>query len=176
MGGATSHTKKDYQTLQDIAETRDDIAQFWYTEFMSRTRMYPQDISAPITLTPDAVANVFGAWTQIIPANTVPFPFHIHSLQTMGAAGADSFFIQLASSATPTGFQMFGEKSFALGAAGRARVDFACPTIPANTPIYGRVKTAAGGTTINVAVSVVRCQCTPDLEILLANRRTTWPW
>ena len=176
MGGATSHTKKDYQTLQDIAETRDDVAQFWYTEFQSRTRMYPQDISTPITLTPNAVANVFGAWTQIIPAGTVPFNYHIHSIQTMGVGGADSFFIQLASSATPSGAQILGEKAFALGAAGRARVDLASPTVPANTPIYGRLKTAAGTTTINVTLSVVRCMCTPDLTILLANRRTTWPW
>ena len=176
MGGSTSHTRKDYQTLQDIAETREDIAQFWYTEFQSRTRMYPQDISASITLTPDAVANTFGAWTQIIPAGTVPFSFHVHSLQTMGAGGADSFFVQLAINANPSGVQMLGEKSFALGAAGRARIDFASPTTPANTPIYGRLKTAAGGNTLDVALSVVRCICSPDLEILIANRRTTWPW
>jgi len=176
MGGATSHTKKDYQTLQDIAETRDDIAQFWYTEFQSRTRVYPQDISAPITLTPNAAANTFGAWTQIIPAGTVPFNYHVHTLQTMGASGADSFFIQLAINAAPAGNQYLGEKAFALGAAGRARVDFVSPTVPANTPIYGRVKTAAGNTTINVSISVVRCLCTPDLMILLANKRTTWPW
>jgi len=176
MGRATSHTKKDYQTLQDIAETRDDVAQFWYTEFQSRTRVYPQDISAPITLSPNAAVNTFGAWTQIIPAGTVPFSFHVHSLQTMGAGGADSFFVQLAISANPSGTQMLGEKAFALGAAGRARVDFASPTVPANTPIYGRVKTAAGTTTINVSLSVVRCLCTPDLTTLLAARRNSWPW
>ncbi|GAG62196.1 unnamed protein product, partial [marine sediment metagenome] len=135
MGGATSHTKKDYQTLIDIAS-------FWYSEFMSRTRVYPQNIAVPITLIPDAVANTFGNWTQIIPAGLIPFVFHIHGLQTMGAAGADSFFIQLALSATPTGFQMLGEKSFALGARGRARVEFVCPAVPANTAVYGRVKTA----------------------------------
>jgi len=172
---STSHTQNS-RTRQDIAETRDDIAQFWYTEFQSRTRVYPQDISAPITLTPDAVANVFGAWTQIIPAGTVPFDFHVHSLNTMGAAGADSFFIQLAMNAAPAGNQYLGEKAFALGAAGRARVDFACPTIPANTPVYGRVKTGAGANTINISLSVVRCICTPDLIELLNARRNSWPW
>ena len=173
---ATSHTRKDYQTLQDIAETRDDIAAFWYTEFQSRTRVYPQDISTPITLTPNAAVNTFGAWTQIIPAGTVPFPYHVHALQTMGAAGADSFFIQLACNANPAGNQYLGETAFAIGAAGRARVDFVCPTIAANDPIYGRVKTGAGATTINVSLSVVRCLCTPDLAILLANKRNSWPW
>ena len=168
MGG-TSHTQKD-------AQTREDIAQFWYTEFQSRTRVYPQDISAPITLTPNAASNVFGDWTQIIPADTVPFNYHVHSIQTMGAAGADSFFIQLAINATPSGYQMLGEKAFALGAAGRARVDLASPTIPLNTPIYGRVKTAAGATTINISLSVVRCLCTEDLMKLIAARRTSWPW
>ena len=169
MGGGTSHTQKD-------AQTREDIAQFWYSEFMSRTRVYPQNIAAPITLTPDAVANTFGAWTQIIPAGTVPFNFKVHALQTMGAAGADSFFIQLAINAAPAGNQYLGEKAFALGAAGRARVDFACPTIPANSPVYGRVKTAAGANTINISMSVVRCLCTADLATLLANKRTSWPW
>lgn len=169
MGGGTSHTQKD-------AQTRRDIARFWYTEFQSRTRVYPQDISAPITLTPNAVANTFGNWTQIIAAGEVVFNYHVHSLNTMGAAGADSFFIQLAMSATPSGFQMLGEKAFALGAAGRARVNFACPSIPANTPIYGRVKTAgAGATTIDVTLAIVRCICTADLRVLLAARRTTWP-
>ena len=176
MGGATSHTKKDTQSLLDIAETREDIAQFWYSEFQSRTRVYPQDISAPITLTPNAVANTFGNWTQIIPAGTVPFNYHTHSLQTMGTAGLDSFFIQLAINAAPAGNQYLGEKAFALGVGGRARVEFACPTILANTPIYGRVKTAAGNTTIDVSLSVVRCICTPDLTALIAARRKTWPW
>ncbi len=169
MGGATSHTRKD-------AQTREDIAQFWYTEFMSRTRMYPQDIANPITLTPDAAANTFGAWTQIIPANTVPFNFQVHALQTLGAAGADSFFVQFAINAAPAGNQYLGEKSFALGAGGRARVDFLCPTIPANSPVYGRVKTAAGNTTLDVALAVTRCLCTTDLAILIRNKRTTWPW
>ncbi|GAG83381.1 unnamed protein product [marine sediment metagenome] len=176
MGNATSHTKKDAETLIDVAETRDDIAQFWYSEFMSRTRVYPQNIAVPITLTPDAVANTFGAWIQIIPAGLIPFTFHVHGLQTMGTSGADSFFIQLATSATPTGSQMLGEKSFALGAGGRARVGFVCTSIPANTAVYGRVKTAAGNTTVNVAVSVLRCILTTDVTTLITNRRTTWPW
>jgi len=143
---------------------------------MSRTRVYPQDISAPITLTPNAAVNTFGNWTLIIPAGTIPFNYHIHSLQTMGAPGADSFFIQLAINANPAGNQYLGEKAFALGAAGRARVEFAAPTVRANSPVYGRVKTAAGATTINVSVSIVRCICTPDIMILLANKRNTWPW
>jgi len=168
MGG-TSHTQKD-------AQTREDIAQFWYTEFQSRTRVYPQDISAPITLTPDGVANVFGNWTEIIPANTVPFNYHVHTLQTMGSGGPASFFVQLAINAAPAGNQYIGEKAFALGAAGRARVDFASPTNPANTPIYGRLKTAAGGVTLDVSLSVVRCLCTHDLTKLLADKRNTWPW
>ena len=168
MGG-TSHTQKD-------AKTREDIARFWYTEFQSRTRVYPQNIAAPITLAPNAAVNTFGDWTQIIPAGTVTFDFHVHTLQTMGAAGADSFFIQLAINAAPAGNQYLGEKAFALGAAGRARVDFASPTIPAGTPIYGRVKTAAGTTTINVSLSIVRCICTADLRKLIATKRTSWPW
>ncbi len=169
MGRGTSHTQKD-------ALTREDIARLWYTEFMSRTRMYPQDIANPIPLAPDAVANVFGDWTEIIPAGTVPFNFHIHSLQTMGADGAASFFVQLALNAAPAGNQYLGEKAFALGAAGRVRVDFDCPSIPANTPVYGRLKTSPGNITLDIALSVVRCICSPDIVKLLAAKRTSWPW
>ena len=176
MGNATSHTKKDYQTLIDIGATREDVASFWYTEEMSRTRVYPQDISTVITLTPDALANTFGNWTQIIPAGTVPFNYLVHTVQTEGVGGADSFFIQLAISATPSGNQMLGEKRFNLGAAGRARVEFRCPEIPANGAVYGRLKTGAGGNTLDISISVVRCVCTRDLKVLLDAKRNTWPW
>ena len=158
------------------AAAQEDIAQFWYSEFLSRTRVYPQSLLTVIVLPSSGVTDTFGAWMQIIPAGIVPFTFHIHSLQTLGVSGADTFFIQLAINAAPAGNQYLGEKVFALGAQGRARVEFAAPSIPANTPVYGRVKTVGVGTTINVSLSVVRCICTPDLITLLANKRTTWPW
>lgn len=158
-----------------IEEMLQALAKFWYSTFLSRTRVYPQDISASITLTPGA-SNIFGDWTLIIPANLIPFDFVVHSLQTEGVSGADAFFVQLANNETPTGAQMLGEKRFRLGAAGRARLDFACPTVRANTPIYGRVKTAAGATTINVSLAVERCVCTPELAAMLKDKRTTWPW
>jgi len=176
MGGATSHTKKDAETLEDIAETRDDIAQFWYSEYLSRTRVYPQSLLTVITLPQSGVADTFGAWTQIIPPGTIPFNYHVHSLQTLGATAADTFFIQLAINAAPAGNQYLGEKVFALAAAGRARLDFACPTTPANTPVYGRVKTAGVVATINISLAVKRCLCSPDIITLLANKLTTWPW
>ena len=169
MGDATSHTQKDKLT-------REDLAKYWYTGTMSRTRVYPQDISTTVTLTPDAAANTFGNWTLIIPAGTVPFDFIVNSLQTEGVGGADSFFIQLSISPAPSGNQYLGEKRFTLGAAGRARVEFHCPEVLANIPVYGRIKTGAGGTTLAVSLSVVRCICTTNMKELLDAKRTTWPW
>jgi len=122
MGGATSHTRKDYKTLVEIDDLHSELTSDWYSTSLSRTRVVPQDISTTITLTPDAAANTFGAWTEVIPANLIPFDYTIHSFQTEGVGGADSFFIQFAINAVPAGNQYLGEKRFTLGAAGRARL------------------------------------------------------
>ena len=76
MTGATSHTKKDCQTLQELATVlsnltdlesdvsdariaeQDDLAAIelhWH----SRWRVYPQDVTSSITLAAPAVANTF---------------------------------------------------------------------------------------------------------------------
>ena len=72
---------------------------------LSRTRVYPQDISTSITLTPNAVANTFGAWTEVIPANLIPFDYVLKSLGVLSVGGADTFFVQLAINAAPAGNQ-----------------------------------------------------------------------
>jgi len=175
MGGGTSHTRKDYQTLIDIAETREDVAMGFYSLSMSRTRVYPRIPSDAITLTPDAAADTYGAWTEIIPAGTVAFPYKIHILQTEGVGGADTFMVQLAINAAPAGNQYLGERRFNLGAAGRNQVDFDCPTIAPGIPVYGRVQTAAGANTLDVSVAYTRCICTTDMIKLLSEKRTVWP-
>ncbi len=58
---ATSHTTNP-RVLAGIIETREDVAQFWYSLDQSRTRVYPQNIANTITLTPNAASNIFGAW------------------------------------------------------------------------------------------------------------------
>ena len=173
---ATSHTKKDAETLVDLDDLHSEVTSDWYSSELSRTRVYPQNIAASITLTPNAASNVFGAWTLVIPANLIPFDFTIHSFQTEGVGGADSFFVQFAISAAPAGNQYLGEKRFTLGAAGRARLEFECPKVPANTPVYARVKTAAGANTVNISVAVDRFITTAHMDAILALKRNTWPW
>jgi len=176
MGDATSHTKKDYETLVEIDDLHTEVIDEWYSAELSRTRVYPQDISTVILLTPDAVANTFGNWTLVIPANLIPFDYTIHSFQSEGVGGADSFFVQFALNAAPAGNQYLGEKRFTLGAAGRARLTFSCPKVTANGSVYARVKTAAGTTTINITVAIKRFITTAHMDALLATKRTTWPW
>lgn len=176
MGGATSHTKKDYETLQSLDDTHAEIIDFWYSSDLSRTRVYPQSISTTITLPTSGVIDTFGAWTQIIPTNLIPFDYTIHSLQTEAVSTADSFFIQLAISTTPAGNQYLGEKRFIIGAAGRARLTFACPKVPALSAVYGRVKTALADTTIDISVAVDRFVGETHIDELLAAKRNTWPW
>jgi len=176
MGGATSHTKKDAETLVEIDDLHSEVTADWYSSSLSRTRVYPQDITQVILLTPDAAANTFGAWTLVIPANLIPFDYNVHSFQTAGVGGADSFFVEMALNAAPAGNQYLGEKRFTLGAAGRARLTFACPKVPANSPVYARVKTAAGTTTVNISIAVNRFVTTAHMDILLDAKRNSWPW
>ena len=140
MGGATSHTKKDHQTLQELATVlsnltalesdltalesdlsaarsaeQDDLAAIelhWH----SRWRVYPQDVTSSITLAAPAVANTFGDWALIIPLNTVPFDFDIIGMVVEQAdTTLTTYFIQIGYNtinAVPGANMEMGERRF----------------------------------------------------------------
>lgn len=153
MVRATSHTQKDARILQDIANAR-------HEEVESRLRVYPRTPGATIRLTPDAVADTWGLWYQVIPAGTVRFPFHIVGVLAEDQQGADTWIGQLACSATPTGSEILGEWRIKLGGLGNFFPTLFIPIqglgIPAGCPVYGRVMSAAGTNWIDISITLTR--------------------
>jgi len=177
MGGGTSHTKKDYQTLLDIDKVLGDISEFAHGDLESRMRVYPRTPGATIRLTPDAAADTWGDWTEIIPAGTVLFPFHIVGVLIEDQNAADTWIGQLACGATPTGSEYMGEWRLKLGALGNF-----FPTVPlsirgAGLPIgcgiWGRVMSAAAvANWVDISVTLTRHFFLEKTVTLWSE----WPW
>jgi len=176
---STSHTRKDHQTLQELATVlsdltdlesdvsaariaeQDDIAAIelhWH----SRWRVYPQDVTSSITLAAAAVANTFGDWALIIPLNTVPFDFDIIGMVVEEAdTTLTTYFIQIGYNtinAVPGVNMEMGERRFRIAESPIKNANELLPIrsqdIPANSTVWGRLKTS-GGASEEVEVSVV---------------------
>ena len=147
----------------------------------SRTRAYPQDVGATITLVADAAANTFGAWTQIIPINTVDFDYMCEGIVIEAVTAATTYFIQLGYSITagddPTTAQILGERRTRLVTVPVARATeeliIAAMHCPANAKLWGRLKTASViADQAEISVVVTRhTSITNHIAHLL-----TWPW
>lgn len=147
----------------------------------SRIRVYPQDIGATITLAANAAANTFGSWTEIIPINTVGFIYDVTGLVIEQVNAVTSYFIQLGFSIVdgtePTTAQIMGERRIRLVTVPIARATellaFQSQNIPANSKLWGRLKTASSAADeAEVSVAVVRhVEITNPIAML-----TTWPW
>jgi len=164
MGGATSHTKKDAQVLQELetvlsrlTETLSDLDQIItdvaIVDFHvhSRWRVYPQDITASPQLAAAGVANTFGNWTEIIPLNTIPFPFHVIGFCICQVSAATSYFIQIGYNtvnADPGTNMEMGERRLRIATQPIARqselLEIYSQGVPANSRVMGRLKTASG--------------------------------
>ena len=165
MGGATSHTRKDYQTLIDIEASRvaeqDDLGAIEH-HWHSRWRVYPQDVTSSITLAAAAVANTFGNWTLIIPLNTIPFDFDIVGIVVEEAdTTLTTYFIQLGYNtinAVPGTNREMGERRFRIAESpiknASEILQIRSQEISANSTVWGRLK-ASGGASEEVEVSVV---------------------
>jgi len=172
MGGATSHTKKDTQTLLDIDKVLQDISYYQHGAIESRIRVYPRTAGAVVRLDPDAAADTWGTWTEVIPTGTVNFPFHIVGVLAENQEGADTWIGQLACSATPTGSEYLGEWRVKLaGLANFFPTNF-IPIqglgIPTGCPVYGRVMSAAGGNWLDISLTLTR-------HFELEKTVTPWP-
>ena len=97
----------------------------------------------------NATANVFGDWVEIIPLNTVPFEYDVIGLVIEIVSAATTYHVQL-------GYSSDAAEPLANDEAGERRVKYgAFPTratellqiqsqkVPANTKLWGRVKTAS---------------------------------
>ena len=147
----------------------------------SRTRVYPQVAGATITLISDGVADTFGAWTEIIPIDTIDFAYKVVGMTIYGVDAASDYFIQLGHSHTdgddPTTAQIMGEREIRITdvpiAQATALLDFHCSGCDANNKLWGRLKTDGGATDeVYITVTVVR-----HIELRGAfDTLATWPW
>ena len=163
----------------DLSIVYDDLSVLFH-HIHSRTRVYPQDVGAAITLAANAVANTFGSWTQIIPINTVDFLFMVSGLIIEAADAATTYLVQLGYSITdgddPTTTQILGERRVLLPTpVGKATeiLDIRAAHCPANAKIWGRIKSASiNADELEISVIVIR-----HTEISQhTDHLTTWPW
>ncbi len=144
----------------NLSITEDDIAavdHHWHT----RWRVYPQDITAIVTVQSAAVVNTFGDWVLVVPLNTVPFDFDIIGVVIERITVATRYHIQIGHNtlnAEPGANQELGERRFRQATVPKARatelLDIRSQEVPANSTVWARIKTEAGGSE-EVEISVV---------------------
>ena len=116
----------------------------------SRWRVYPQNVGSVVTLAANATANVFGDWVEIIPLNTVPFEYDVIGIVIEIVSAATTYHVQLGYSsdaAEPLANDEAGERRAKLVTVPIARatelLQIQSQKVPANTKLWGRVKTAS---------------------------------
>lgn len=142
---------------------QDDVAAVFH-HWHSRSRVYPQDVQVVPRLTAQAVADTFGAWTEIIPINTVPFLFMIRGFVIEEVSAATTYYVQLGYNiivADPGANMELGERRVRLVTVPVTRatelLDVSGRAVPANARIMGRVKTATGvADWCDVSVVIIR--------------------
>lgn len=167
---------KNWVTLEEMLnQILEDIGIAHWKEH-SRDRVYPQDITQGVTLTAAAIANTFGGWAEIIPLNTIPFPFHVIGFCICEVSAVGNYFIQLGHNtvlADPGANMEMGERRarFVTHPITRATELLLIHGhgIPANSRVMGRLKTASGAAdTANITVVITRHLETSDVP-------TLWP-
>ncbi|MCJ7633644.1 hypothetical protein MUP77_14800, partial [Candidatus Bathyarchaeota archaeon] len=90
MGDSTSHTTGPPTVYSPYSDqgVREDIGKFELS-ICGRYRVYPQEPSQTVTLNTGANPDEWGNWTEIVPANIVPFVFTIPGclIEAMSATG-----------------------------------------------------------------------------------------
>ena len=166
----TSHTQKDYLARQDLGSFELSIC--------GRYRVYPQEPSQTVTLNTGAGADQWGAWTEIIPANIIPFDYNIVGIliETISATGIYQVQIgDCAAGSTPVTNEIQGEVRFR-GTAPIARstetLVFGCRIIRAYRRVMGRVKNDSGGDNITLSAVIRRyIELSEEVE-----KWPTFPW
>ena len=153
---ATSHTRKDRRTLEDlgIVHFRDH----------SRWRVYPQDVTLAPTLTAAGAADTFGGWAEIIPLNIIPFPFHVIGFCVCEVSAVGNYHIQLGHNtinADPGTNMEMGERRIRMATAPVTKqselLEIYSQGLPAYSRVMGRLKTASGNPdTATLSVVITR--------------------
>ena len=164
----------------DAANLLSDTAVIHHAED-SRARVYPQVPSASITLTTHADADTFGAWTQVVPINTIDFDYSPVGVMVESSDAIDVYMIQfgfsLIDGTEPVTAQIVGEQRFKVFGtpianyhADLALLGRGCP---ANSKLWARLMSAGGGTdSCGISMVITRHREVTN-EI---THTTTWPW
>lgn len=149
-------------------------------EVHSRWRVYPQVVSVVVPLTAGTPANTFGSWVQIVPINTVPFPFDVVGIVIEGVDAETTYYIQLGYSLTaapPGANYEAGERRFRIAtipiARGTELLAIRGQDTPANSSVWGRLKTASGAAD-TASISVVLSRHIQPSALI--PKWPTFPW
>ena len=169
-----------FQELEDKLDALlSDIA-IVHFESHSRTRVYPQDVTQAPTLAAAGAPNTFGPWAQIVPLNTVPFPFHVIGLCICAVSAATNYHIQLGYNtvlADPGANMEMGERRVRFATVPIAKqselLTIYGQGVPANSRVMGRLKTASG----NPDTATISVVLTRHLEVSEAKALYgAFPW
>ena len=129
----------------------------------SRWRVYPQDVTTASTITAGTPANTFGSWVEVIPLNTVTFPFHIVGFCVCNVNAVTNYHIQIGYNtinADPGTNMEMGERRIRIATTPIAKqselMAIAGQGVPANSRVMARLKTASGNpdtATLSVVLS-----------------------
>jgi hypothetical protein len=127
----------------------------------SESRCFPDDVSAPVTLTGAAGANTFGSWVEIIASGTLNYDFDIHYISLENFSGNDTYRIDFSIGAGNTAFGTTGNVKRTTNQADFSALDVITGTLDhelcdgSTQSLYARVKTAGGGSdTVDISVIV----------------------
>lgn len=121
---------------------------------------YPDDVSAPVTLTGAAGANTFGAWVQIIAGGTLSGPYDVHYVSLENASAVDTYRIEFSVGAGNDAFGTTGNVVFPAGVVDHSQLPVTTGRVDhtlalASEALFARVKTAGGGSdTVDISVVV----------------------
>lgn len=157
---------------QDVLDDIGAIEHHWH----SRWRVYPQNVTLVVTVSSVALADTFGAWTFIVPINTVPFDFEIIGLVVEQVNAATTYFIQFGYNpinAIPGINMELGERRFRITTVPIARttelLTIRSQNIPANSSVWARLKTSSGNIdTADISVVIAR-------HVEIHNEVPLWP-
>lgn len=141
----------------------------------SRWRVYPQNVTVTVALPTVAVANTFGAWTQIIPLATVTMPFHIIGIVIEAADKATTYFVQLGYNtvlADPPANYELGERRFVVPTPivkATEVLELHSQGLPAGARVMGRVKSTSG------AIDTVDVSLVLSRHLVVSMESPLWP-
>jgi len=150
-------------------------------ENIGRPRPYPYDVTAILALTDGGAPNTFPAgYTALIPAGTYDFGDSPNRIQVeclkIEVMPADTYIIEFYKSYDAITYTPIGANRVSVALAITLGIPIPNPCRPLNidgATLYGRLKSATGGRTINFCVCVSRWL---PSTVIIPLSTGVWPW